>query len=217
MPSVADIWNMALSHVGADANVVSTAPPDSSVEAGYCNRFWPIARKLGLESHPWTWAKTRGTLAAVTNPSTTWAYAYALPSDCVRPLRVLQSQTVTDFIGWPWLPAPTADELQLWSESGSALFQVEDGVLLAHEPDAVLLYTRDITDTTKYSTGFTMFVGYLLASYIGPPIVKGVEGIKLGRGLLEMATLMGKRAAAEDANRSSETSEYVPDAIRRRQ
>lgn len=89
MPSVVDLCNTALSHIGAENTVTSIDPPDGSVEAGHCATFWPIARRFALEMVKPTWAKKRVTLAQVTNTSTVWEFAYALPSDCVHPLRVL--------------------------------------------------------------------------------------------------------------------------------
>jgi len=218
--SVSDICNLALSHIGSDTTVTSISPPDGSVEAGHCARFYPIARKEALESHKWTWSKTRVALSEVTNPSEVWTYAYALPSDCLGPVRVLQRAYVIDllaFLAYPYTaPAVTSDELQMWTERGSAQFEVENGVLLTHEPEAVLLYTRDITDTTKFSTHFTMYVSYLLASYLAGPIIKGEPGARTSASFRQAADNMQRRAAAEDANGSSERSEHVPDFIRRR-
>ncbi len=176
MPSVSDICNMALSHVGSDTTVTSITPPDGSVEAGHCARFYPIARKEALESSKWTWCKKRELLAPVTNPSTIWNYAYALPADCLSPVRVLNKAYVQNYITWPYQDIITADDIQMFDERGSADFEVEGGVLLTNEPDATLLYTRDITDTTKFSTAFTVFVSYLLAAYLAGPIIKGSAG-----------------------------------------
>ena len=65
MASEVDVCNMALAHIGAESQVASIAPPDGSVEAGYCARFYPTARRVALESEAWTFAKKRETLAAV--------------------------------------------------------------------------------------------------------------------------------------------------------
>lgn len=216
MASVAAICNMALSHIGSDATIVSLSPPDGSVEAGHCARFYPIARAEALESHTWTWAKKRAALSQVTNPSTVWTYAYALPSDCLGPVRVLQQNSVANFISWPWTDPVTADELVLWTERGSAEFEVEGQVLLTHEPDAVLLYTQDVTDTTKFSTSFTVMLSYLLASYLAGPIIKGDAGATAALRLRGLAARVKGEAAAADANGSVERADHVPEHLRRR-
>src|SRR5687767_8634483 len=90
MSSEVDIANLALSHLGDEANVVAIDPPDGTVQASHCGRFYPIARDLLLEMHPWTFATRRATLAEVTNPvEDDWTYAYTLPTGCIRPLSAL--------------------------------------------------------------------------------------------------------------------------------
>jgi hypothetical protein len=217
MPSAVDICNMSLSHLGAESVVASIAPPDGSVEAGHCARFYPIARREALEAGAWTWAKTRATLAPVFNPSRTWAYAYALPSDCLSPKRVLQQTTVLDFPAW-WTSAAyvSADEVSFWTERGSADFEVENGVLLTHEPDAVLLYTRDVTDTTKFSTQFGVYLSFLLASYLAGPIIKGQAGTGAALNLRKLAAEMKGAAASDDANGSAERADFIPEHLRSR-
>lgn len=217
MASVVDICNMALSHAGARAQITSIAPPDGSVEAGYCARFYPIARKEALEASKWTWAKTRVALSGVTNPSPTWTYAYALPSDCLSPVRVLQQSIVRSIFSYPFGPFYTADDFQLFTERGSSDFEVEGQTLLTHEPDAVLLYTRDITDTSKFSASFTSYLSYLLTSYLAGPIVKGEKGAQAALGWRKMANAVKGDAAADDANGSAERAEHIPEHIRFRQ
>ena len=216
MASATDICNMALSHVGADTAVTSISPPDGSVEAGHCARFYAIARAEMLEDHTWTWSKARATLAETTNASTIWAYAYALPSDCLSPVRVLQQSILFDFLTQPFPTLVTADELEQWTERGSADFEVEGQVLYTHEPDAVLLYTRDITDTTKFSMKSVVALSYLLASYLAGPIIKGEPGATAAAKFRQAYDLKKGQAAAGDANGSSERAEHVPDFIRAR-
>ena len=215
MASDVDICNTALSHLGARAQIASISPADGSVEAGYCARFYPIARREMIEASNWSFAKTRVTLAALTNDSTIWAYAYALPSDCITPLRVLQLRYLT----YSSLPLPVSLYVsdydlirydQLFSERGSSDFDVEDGVLRTNEPDAVLLYKRDVTDTSKYTPTFVSSLGMLLASYLAGPIIKGMDGAKVGSQWREAATGMALRAAARDANGSSEPNDHIP-------
>lgn len=216
MASTTDICNMALSHVGADTAVTSISPPDGSVEAGHCARFYPIARAEMLEDHTWTWSKARAALAETTNASAIWAYAYALPSDCLSPVRVLQQSILFDFLTQPFPTLVTADELEQWTERGSADFEVEGQVLYTHEPDAVLLYTRDIADTTKFSMKSVVALSYLLASYLAGPIIKGEPGATAAAKFRQAYDLKKGQAAAGDANGSSERAEHVPDFIRAR-
>lgn len=217
MASFVDISNMALSHHGSDAIVSSIDPPDGSVEAGHCARFLPIARVELLESSTWSFATRRVALAEVTNPSPVWAYAYALPSDKVKPLRVFNSFELQNFGFLPtvggWI---TPSELAYLSERGSADFTIEGGVLLTNEPEAVLLYVQDVTDPSKFTPTFTVALSYLLAAYLSGPLIKGSEGAKTAGEFRKIASGMALSAAALDANASAESAADIPQSIRAR-
>jgi hypothetical protein len=210
------ICNLALSHIGADAVLSSINPPDGSVEAGFCSRFYPIARQELIEIHPWTFTKTRVALAQVDNPSTVWTYAYAQPSDLILSLRILTTSTLDAYGFFPFGGLLRADEVALFTERGSAEFDNENGMLLTHEEDAVLLYTRDVTDTSKFGAGFTVALSYLLASYLAGPIIKGSTGTQAALQLRKMAMMKIGEAKANDANSSVESNQFVPEHIRRR-
>jgi hypothetical protein len=211
------ICNLALNHFGSDALLSSINPPDGSVESGYCARYYPVARQELLEMQPWSFAKTRVALSALsTNPSSVWTYAYSAPSDMIQPQRILTTSTLDVYGFFPFGGLLRADEAALFSERGSAMFDNENGVLLTHEPNAVLLYTRDVTDTSKFSPGFTVALSYLLASYVVGPIVKGDAGATASSKLRSIASAKAREAMANDANSSIESSSFVPEHIRRR-
>lgn len=217
MASVVDICNMALSHIGADAIVASIDPPDGSAEAGHCARFYPQARTELLDAFAWTFAKKRVALAAVANPSAVWAYAYALPADCLNALRVLETTTLAANGYFPLTYGlATPSEVALFNERGSADFETEGAVLLTHEPTAVLLYTTDITDPSKFSPTFRTTLSYLLASFLAGPLIKGNEGARTGASLRQVATNIAKSAMSQDAGNSSEPAAHTPDSIRAR-
>lgn len=181
MASAAQLCNMALSHIGSDARVSSISPPDGSVEAGYCATFYDQARTELLEPGNWSFALKRAPLAQVANVSSAWPYAYAMPSDCLRPLRVL---TVAG-------DATTAD------------FAREGDVLFSTEPEAVLLYTRDVTDTTRFSPSFATALAYLLAAYIAGPVIKGSDGMQVSDSMRQRAMALADVSATASANASS--------------
>lgn len=206
MASVVQICNMALSHIGSEARVSSISPPDGSVEAGHCATFFDQARTELIEPGNWRFVLKRAALAQVTNSSNTWAYAYALPSDCLAPKRVLRiMSTLTVF---------TQDDARYSpNDQDSADYDMEGDVLYTNEPDATLLYVRDITDTTKYTPSFTSALSYLLASYLAGPIVKGNEGAKLADGMRERAMALADIAATASANASSTNTEFTPSSV----
>lgn len=193
MANAVEICNLALSHVGSDATVASISPPDGSVEAGRCARFYALARQVALTTAQWQFATKRSELATVTNPSTVWAYAYAKPSNCLKPLRVLKAGAST--------------------EEDGADFEMEEGLILTNEEAAVLKYTRDVTDTTVYTPEFVSALSWVLASYLAGPTIKGADGANASVKLLERAAAEIRRAAAADANRSSQTHAFTPSGL----
>lgn len=208
---------MALSHLGADAVVSAIDPPDGSAEAGYCARFYPLARAELLDAFTWRWSKTRVKLAAVTNPSDVWAYAYEIPSDMLSASRVLNATFLQQFNYFPfWSPFVTADEMALFNERGSADFDIEGDVLLTNEPEATLLYTVDIIDPAKWSPGFVVSLSYLMASFLSGPIIRGDAGATASGKFRQIATKMAAAAAARDANSGAEPAQETASSIRAR-
>ena len=196
MASVVQICNMALSHIGSEARVSSISPPDGSVEAGHCADFYDMARTELLEPGNWAFALKRATLAQTTNLSTAWAYAYVKPADCQRALRVLRpSVTVTVF---------TQDTVGAHTDDrDGAAFDTEGDVIYTNEPDAVLLYTRDVIDTNKFPASFTSALSFLLSSYLAGPIIKGSEGTRIGDAMRQRAMSLADVSATSSANSSS--------------
>lgn len=184
MASITQICNMALSHIGADARVSSISPPDGSVEAGHCAMFYDAARTEMLESGNWAFSLRRGQLTEVTNTSNAWGYAYAKPSDCMRPLRILVSGAVSDGTG--------------------AQFVQEGDTIYCDEPEAVLVYVRDVTDSGKFTPSFVSALSFLLGAYIAGPVIKGQEGMRIGDAMRQRALSVAAQSAATSANASQD-------------
>lgn len=197
MTSVVQICNAALSHIGSEARVTSISPPDGSVEAGHCATFYDHARTEMLEPGNWSFALKRAALAQTANLSGAWAYAYAKPSDCQRVLRVLRPSVAVTVFTQDTVAVAQADDRD------SAPFDIEGDVIYSNAPDAVAVYTRDITDTTRFPASFVGALSYLLASYLAGPIIKGNEGVRVGDALRQRAMAMADISAAASANASS--------------
>ena len=207
MASVVQLCNMALSHIGSEARVSSISPPDGSVEAGHCATFYDLARTELLEPGNWAFSLKRAALAEVTNPSTAWAYAYAKPSNCLRALRILRPSMAAAVLTRNLAFEPHTDD------RGGAAFDIEGDVILTNEPDAVLLYVQDVTDSTKFPASFTSALSYLLASYLAGPIIKGNEGVRVGDAMRQRAMALADIAATASANASSAESLPQPSLL----
>lgn len=207
MASVIDICNTSLAHLGSDNVISSIDPPDGSTEAGYCKRFYPLARKEMIEGFVWPFAQKRALLAEVTNNSMVWSYAYALPSDCLRPVRVLTFAQLHSLL--LELDVTNQPMAMLFDESKSALYEIEDGVLYTHEAEATLLYLRDVVDTTKFTPTFTSALSYLVASYLAGPIIRGAEGVNAAQKYRQIALQVGASAATFAARSSHEWGSFT--------
>jgi hypothetical protein len=195
MSNAVDLCNLALAHLGDEAEVVAIDPPDGTVQAAHCARYYPLARDALLEMAPWTFAVKRVPLAELeTNPaSDDWAYAYSLPSTCIRPLSALVpgaperllSNSDTDIGSFPYLVEAGTDG---------------DLVLFTNIETAVLRYIDGITDTSKFTPGFSIALSRLLASYLAGPVLKGKEGRAEAGNQLKLFTVEFGKAAAANAN-----------------
>ena len=192
MASIIDICNMALSELGNKAQVVAIDPPDGTVEADLCRRFFYIARDEILEAGDWTFARKRASLAQLaTNLSTLWAYAYAKPSDCLVTRRILTG-------------------INEYKENDSVDFDVEGDSLYTDKADAVLLYTAVVEDPTKWSPGFVGALSVQLASYLAGPILRGEAGTNAALQLRKLAKTRVEEAMSFDANRMWRPGWYTP-------
>lgn len=193
MSSDVDIVNIALSHLGDEAEVISIAPPDGTIQSKQAGRFYPIARDQLLEMHPWTFATVRVELAVVDDAAPSeWAYAYALPTKCLKPLAVLAAGALDD--------SRSEDFIVESSSDGVAL-------LYTNVQAATLRFIRLIEDTTRFTPGFVTALGRLLASYLAGPIIKGTTGIQVAQSHLKLFALDLANAKTQDSN-TGQRSDY---------
>jgi len=87
MASTVDICNGALNQLGATTILSLT---EDSKNARLCNSRYTQVRDALFRTHPWNCLQVRLELAAsTTTPAWGFAYAYTLPANCLRLLRVL--------------------------------------------------------------------------------------------------------------------------------
>jgi hypothetical protein len=210
MAAEVDICNAALGHLGDEATVAAITPPDGSVQAGHCARFYPMARDELLERHTWRFNTQRAVLAlSPTSPPAGWAFAYAAPSLMRKPIAVLAPDQLPDFIAW-WYPnEQTAMQVgsNLTDILNSQDYIVEaspvDGtpIIYTNVEQASLVYSVGVTDTTKFSALFVAALARLLASKLAGPIIKGSTGANVAKAQLSIfEELEFPNATLADAN-----------------
>ncbi len=206
MASAIDICNQALSHLGDSATVASIDPPEGSVQAEHCARFYPLARDALIELHNWSFATRRATLAQVANPSTTWAYAYAQPINTINLLAVLAPDAADDYSASPrsydgsnYSVGATAGAYtpQAYSTESDDL---GNDIILTNQVNAVLRYTTSAVDTAKFSSLFVEALGWLLASKLAGPVLKGETGMQAAQACTKTFLYWYGKATASDAS-----------------
>lgn len=209
MASAVDICNLALANLGDVATVSSISPPEGSVQAQHCARFYPIARNALLEMAPWDFATTRVVLAEVDNSWTEWQYAYAMPSTVVNVIAVLPPDAQDDYsqvLAAPTrFPARFGNDGLLGTVYTPQSYTVEvnaDGqqIILTNQACAVLRCTVAVTDTSKFSALFVVALAWLLASMLAGPLIKGDAGAAQAKQCLQMFQVFEAQAEASDAN-----------------
>lgn len=182
MASETDICNLALANLGDTATVVAISPPSGSVQAVHCARFYPIARDALLEMHTWEFATKRVPLPLLSvTPPSPWQYEYATPSDALNLLGILDPATTDDYsaglIQYGSYQGPPGAMVGVYTPQPYANEVNSAGVdvIYTNQQNAILRYSARVTDTTQFSPLFVLALGYLLASMLAGPLIKGSE------------------------------------------
>ena len=121
MASEVDICNSALNNIGA--STINSLTEDS-VPARIMNQRYTFVRDSVFRSHPWNCLQKRVELAAdTTAPAWGFKFAYTLPADCLRLLRIL------DF---------------------DSNYKVEGRKILSNTSSMKILYIGRVTDPNEY-------------------------------------------------------------------
>lgn len=196
MTSVADICNMALSHLGV-SDQITDLDTETSKEALACRLFYATSRDEVLRAFPWPFATIIEDLALVEaepNGGAEWAYSYRYPAACLE-LRRLLSGARTDS-----------------QESKVPMRVIRDDagrLVLTDLEDAQIEYTQQVDDTEQFDPMFVSALSYLLASKIAPRVC-GTDQTKLRDGALRLyAWAVGM---AQDAAAREDVDDLPPDA-----
>jgi hypothetical protein len=191
-----EIVRLALGHIADAARVNSIDPPDNSIQAQHAATFYPIARDECLEAFDWNFATRRVVLqeSLVEFPDGEWAFAYTVPSDYIRALKVVSPGTSMDQPGQPFKIESDVTEL--------------DTLILTNVEEAVLHYIYREEETGRYSPSFISALSLLLGSYLAGPILKGRVGMQVKERLFTEYRARLLQAGAHNANASLNNEQY---------
>jgi hypothetical protein len=95
--SLVGIYNMALVPLGVDRIM---DPSEETQQARKCNEIYPYLRDDELSGHPWNFATVQVQCALTTEtPLFDYVYAYQLPSDCLRIIKIYEDEDAYQIIG----------------------------------------------------------------------------------------------------------------------
>ena len=121
MASTVDICNGALNQLGATTILSLT---EDSKNARLCNSRYTQVRDALFRSHPWNCLQKRVQIAAdTTAPAWGFTYAYTLPADCLRLLKILDYDSN---------------------------YKVEGRKILSNTSSMKILYVGRVTDPNEY-------------------------------------------------------------------
>jgi len=209
---VTQIYNMTLQAIGVQQPVSSPTEPTPGANA-ISTVYDQTLREL-LRKYNWGFARYQAALSVLKaaqgtpeNPTGTtlpippvpWAYEYAYPSDCAAPRAIvpiiagLETTTVPIFSSGQSQPAYTQVSnirYVVASDNDTATPANKIRVILSNWQDAILVYTRYITEPNLFDDQFvTALVGRLAAK-----VVFVLSGDKT---LAKMAMDAGKQAEIE--------------------
>lgn len=188
MTTAVDLCNIALGYLGDVATVSSLDPPEGSVQADHCARFYPIARDTLLDGHPWGFATGERSLGRLNLTPSSWLYAYAVPSDMLRLLGLTENgEAVKEF--------------------ERATGQPGQEIILCNAENPVARFTYRVTDTALFPPLFSQALVWHLASLLAGPLMKGSSGAQQAQRCAMLAENYLEKAKAADA---MQTKRRVP-------
>lgn len=154
------ICNQALVILGG---ALITAVTDDVKNARTLSAIYAATRDSELRLRRWKFSIKRTSLPALAAaPDSDYSYQYQLPNDY---LRLIEGGDI----------APTADMSDYRATSGTALYSIENGLLLTNLPSPVSIrYVARITDTTKFDAAFDASLAAQLA-YLACEAITGSD------------------------------------------
>jgi hypothetical protein len=152
MATKTDICNIAL--MSLKSATVTNIETDKTTGGIACNLFYDSVLKSLLEQYNWSFAQTRTALRLSNHPtSDEWGFAYSYPVDAVKIIEI-------DSVAGNVVPF----EIGYGSQST---------IILTNKQNATAVYTKFITDSSRFPALFSMSLSYKLASAIATSVCDG--------------------------------------------
>jgi len=213
MPSVVEICNLALAHIGGARIQALT---DNSAGANACALIYEPLRDSALRDFPWNFAESRQVLALMDETASGWNYVYQFPSDCIRALHIYNP------ISGNSVEEGYYRDGQFYHDTARAGtdkidFQValnaakNSRVILTNKESAELVYTARVSDPNLFDPLFVRALSYAMAADMAVPL-KGSAQLKdqLLRDYIRIVSKAQVSNANEFHKIPNHISKYVP-------
>lgn len=182
--SPADVVNLALRRIGYKLRVGSLL--DGSMAASQALDIYAQTRDEVLRQNDWGFAERNVSLTVLksapaggyippatwnpTNyPPLPWAFSYEYPSDCIKVRSVKQPPLFL------FNPAPQPNLFEVANDNGSTPVRK---VILANVPNAICVYTGQITNPAHWEADFVEAIAAALGRRLAPVLV-GLNAVQL--------------------------------------
>ena len=201
MATQLDICNLALLRLGQGQIGAMT---EQSKEAQYCLKFWDADRRASLRDYAWNFATPDpALLALLPNTPVDFAYAYQLPADCLRALTIFNPimlrEGLLGVVDISDVSSAAFDNLAQQILAELTFFKIrKNRVLVTNMQNAYLVYTADITDTSKYDDQFVEALSYRLAIDLALPITANPQFASTMTSLYRGSLLAARKSDAQE-------------------
>lgn len=220
MTSQVDIVNRALASIGTRSSIANLQ--ESSAEARQANLQYDAAVEAVLQAAHWNFARKQVALtlrrdATISPPDPVpvpWSFEYDVPADCVQARYVMPQLNNA--------PAASATGIAPQSMGPPVMFLVSSDVddngndikvILTNQPQAILVYTRRVTNVQMFDGSFAK----ALEHYLGFLMAPGLTGNRAtAMDAFKIADITTKNARVSNGNEGLLVIDQVPDWIRAR-
>ena len=168
-----EIVNLALARLG-ESPIQSLT--EGTVPANMANVFYDPARRAALRDYNWNFAISTASLSRLVDGVAGFRFAFALPADCLRVIRIMGER---DFSG-----------------SGGS-YTLRSGKLCTDLEEVTIEYIRDVDDPSEFDDKFVEAFSCKLASDLAMPVRGSAE---LMANFANMYSALIARAAALSAH-----------------
>lgn len=194
MASVVQICNIALSRIGQSSRIDSLS--EQSLAAELCTLHYDECRKQVLRDFDWPFAEARVYLADIGSPPQNWAYRYRYPTDCLK----------ARWITVPGMEKPPADlrpPFKVIHASGGR-------AIATNQPEAELVYTVDVEDTTYFDPLFTSALAWRLGAELSMGLQARPENYQAANQNYQLELSRAQAVAFEEGEQGPDPeSEFV--------